>query len=64
MARYFMDKKWKVFVSPFYVDPNQNKTREIDLVVEKMWRSGDRYRGYTYIVAKLFVECKFVPEGK
>lgn len=61
VARWFQTNGWHTQVSPYYLDQSQDKARELDLVVEKLWpikdcfgqREGD-------VVVRLFVECKFV----
>jgi hypothetical protein len=62
VARAFRERDWTVTVSPYYMDQTQQKSRELDLVVEKLHTIQSDYSGRrTTIVTRLFVECKFVP---
>lgn len=62
VARWLSDHDWHVVVSPYYMDQNQNKAREIDLVAEKLWPITDAFGSRKDDVAvRLFIECKFVP---
>lgn len=61
VARWFADNGWHVVISPYYMDQTQNKAREIDLIVEKLWPITDHSgRAVDYVAIRLFVECKFV----
>jgi hypothetical protein len=62
VARAFRDRKWKVVVSPYYLDQVQGKAREIDLIAEATWR-GAHSVGETPcdVTVRLFVECKCLP---
>lgn len=63
VARWFQSQGWHTTVSPYYLDQSQGKAREIDLIVEKAWPIKDwmgQWKGD--LVARLFVECKFVPQ--
>ena len=61
VARWFKEKGWRVTVSPYYMDQAQQKARELDLIVEKLypiqWFGG--FEGEVSV--RLFVECKFLP---
>lgn len=53
---------WLVRVSPFYVDQNQNKSREIDIIAEKAYEVRNENNIISgHVVVRLFVECKFIP---
>lgn len=54
---------WHTLVSPYYLDASTSRTREIDLVAEKIWSSSGRLRPATSLHMKLFVECKYIPEN-
>ena len=44
------------------MDQTQNKAREIDVIAEKSWEIKDAFGRWSGdVVARLFVECKFVP---
>ncbi len=62
VARWFAANDWHIIVSPYYMDQTQNKSREIDLIAEKLWPINDR-SGHLlhYLAVRLFIECKFVP---
>lgn len=62
VARWFADNGWSIAISPYYMDQAQQKARELDLVVEKVWERNDRFLGWQgRTVVRLFVECKFLP---
>lgn len=61
VARWLVENGWHVVVSPYYMDQTQNKAREIDLIAERMVSIRDVFGNIKgYVVAKLFIECKFV----
>lgn len=61
VARWFQANGWHTQVSPYYLDQSQDKARELDLVVEKLWPINDGFgRCEGDVVVRLFVECKFV----
>lgn len=61
-ARWLRDDNWKISVSPYYLDQQQQKARELDLVAEKRWQTMDRIgRPSGAVYTRLFIECKFVP---
>lgn len=61
VARWLLTNGWHVTVSPYYMDQSQNKAREIDLIAEKEIPIKDFFnRPKGSVVAKLFIECKFV----
>jgi hypothetical protein len=63
VARWLSDNDWHVVVSPYYMDQNQNKAREIDLIAEKLWPVADNMFGRRIddVAVRLFIECKFIP---
>jgi hypothetical protein len=61
VARWFVANGWHTVVSPYYMDQSQSKARELDLIAEKLWPITDTFgRPKGNVVARLFVECKFV----
>ena len=61
VARWFHANDWHTVVSPYYMDQTQDKARELDLVVEKLWPIGGAFGQHLGdVVVRLFVECKFV----
>jgi len=60
VASYFIEHEWSVTVSPYYLDQNFGKAREIDLIAEKRWPVS-RHSSADYIPVRLFIECKFIP---
>lgn len=62
VARWFAEDGWSIAISPYYMDQTQQKARELDLVVEKVWQRKNRFQEWQGRVAvRLFVECKFLP---
>ena len=62
VARWLSDNDWHVVVSPYYMDQNQNKAGEIDLIAEKLWPVMNMFgRPLDDVAVRLFIECKFVP---
>lgn len=62
VARWFASSGWSVTISPYYMDQSQQKARELDLIVEKVWPIEDTFGHWQGDVAvRLFVECKFLP---
>ncbi|MCL1824547.1 MAG: hypothetical protein FWG26_01155 [Betaproteobacteria bacterium] len=63
VARWMQKNGWRVAVSPYYMDQTQNKAREIDLVVEKLFSVRDRQDPgpLGHVTVRLFIECKFIP---
>lgn len=63
VARRLIDEGWHVVVSPYYMDQNQNKAREIDLIAEKLIEVRDLHgrRPIGQLAVRLFIECKFIP---
>jgi hypothetical protein len=63
VAQWFVADGWHTTVSPYYVDHSHNKSREVDLIVEKslteIRNSFGQYKGQ--VIVRLFVECKFIP---
>lgn len=63
VVRAFRGASWDVSVSPYYLDASSNKSREIDLVVEKSWDVRHRDgQSVTRLRLRLFVECKYVAQ--
>lgn len=63
VARWLNDHDWHVIVSPYYMDQTQNKSREIDLIAEKLWPIKNRFGQRTSdgnVAVRLFIECKYV----
>jgi len=61
VARWFNADGWHTIVSPYYLDQSQSKTRELDLIVEKLWPIESDFGQHAgNVVVRLFVECKFV----
>jgi len=61
VARWLMENKWHVVISPYYMDQTQSKAREIDLVAEKLWPLTNLFGSpVDNIAVRLFIECKFV----
>jgi hypothetical protein len=65
VVNYFRAAGWTVLLSPYYVDVSTDKTREIDLIVEKAYGVEDIWSGVgrKVIVVRLFVECKYIVHG-
>lgn len=62
VARWFGSDGWKTRISPYYMDQSQQKARELDLIVEKVWPIKQTFGEWAGEVAvRLFVECKFLP---
>lgn len=62
VAQALKSEGWLVRISPFYVDQNQNKSREIDIIAEKAYEVRDLNNMiFGHVVVSLFVECKFIP---
>lgn len=51
--------EWKVLVSPYYLDFATNKSREADIIAEKIFRTISEKQKKIFI-ARLFVECKHI----
>jgi len=64
VAKFFADADWRVQISPYYVDPSTDKTREIDLIAERLYPTTDTWgRIDGYIRLRLHVECKYIAQG-
>ncbi|NQU77716.1 hypothetical protein HQ544_03390 [Candidatus Falkowbacteria bacterium] len=50
-------RKWDVLVSPYYYDNTSDKTKEIDVVAEKLFPVAGNEK---YISIQLFIECKYI----
>jgi hypothetical protein len=63
VARWFQNKDWHIVVSPYYMDQTQSKSRELDLIAEKLWPFNDELGHFEgHVVVRLFIECKFVAD--
>lgn len=61
VAQWLQSNNWHTVVSPYYIDQTQTKTRELDLVAEKVWTIRNRFgEPEGDVLVRLFVECKFV----
>jgi hypothetical protein len=65
VANHFKQKGWTVLLSPYYVDPMTDKTRELDMIVERHVdlppsQDGSPHYG---VKVRLFIECKYILEG-
>ena len=61
VANYFKAKKWTTRISQFYVDATTDKTREIDLVAEKIVRVASQWQSHPLrIHTRLFIECMYI----
>jgi hypothetical protein len=61
VARRLIGEKWRVVVSPYYLDQTAGKAREIDLIATKLWPLRSRHDQYIgEIAVRLFIECKYV----
>jgi hypothetical protein len=64
VINYFRENDWNVLVSPYYVDAVTDKSREIDLIVEKKFGVTNQWQGPPKsVTARLFVECKYIAQG-
>lgn len=65
VANHFKQNGWTVLLSPYYVDPMTDKTRELDMIVERYLdvpvtrNESQRYA----LRIRLFIECKYILEG-
>jgi hypothetical protein len=61
VATWFRKAGWAVQLSPYYVDRSTDKSREIDMLVEKSMRIPAPYGGRPkFLHVRLYVECKYV----
>lgn len=60
IARWFKNNGWHVVISPYYMDHTQVKSREIDIVAEKLWPVFDLYTLVGHVAVRLFIECKYL----
>jgi hypothetical protein len=61
VINYFNSKDWEVLISPYYTDNQTNKSREIDLIVEKSFPQEECRRYIGSINVRLYIECKYIP---
>ena len=62
VARWLTDNGWALQVSPYYLDPVQQKAREVDLIAEKAWPLNTMFgTPVGHVLVRLYIECKFVP---
>lgn len=66
VAHLLRDKGWETSISPYYVDSQTNKCREIDLIARKEFKINDHcsplQKNFKILKVQLFVECKNVPK--
>lgn len=62
VKKALVDAGWIVRMSPYYNDAFSEKPREIDIIAEKVFpdMDGSMYTGA--VIARLFVECKYIVE--
>ena len=64
VANYFRARAWAVLLSPYYVDSSSDKTRELDLIVERQFPVPAMRPGPPKAIAvRLFIECKYIANG-
>jgi hypothetical protein len=62
VTRWFASDGWSTTISPYYMDQSQQKARELDLIVEKLFPIKATFGDWAGEVAvRLFIECKFLP---
>lgn len=61
VTRWFTSDGWSTTISPYYMDQSQQKARELDLIVEKVWPIKEDFgkRGGE-VAVRLFIECKYL----
>jgi hypothetical protein len=63
VATYLRSKGWTVLISPYFVDTNLDKPREMDLLAEKMYRVTDEFSQVPRAIGfRLHIECKFIKQ--
>jgi hypothetical protein len=64
VATYFRNAGWQVLLSPYYVDNATGRTREVDLLCERLWEFRDPHnRSVSRLLRmQLLVECKYIPQ--
>lgn len=63
VAMNFRNLGWQTLVSPYYSDNITDKSREIDIIVEKDIPVNARFDGYLgSIRTRLFLECKYITQ--
>jgi len=64
VTNFLKEKGWHTLISPYYMDGETGKAREIDLIAEKSWLYKDeRKKNYGTVNIKLFIECKYIPQN-
>jgi hypothetical protein len=64
VTNYFRGQGCAALVSPYYVDSSSDKTRELDLIVEKHFMAPNLWVGPPKVIAlRLFIECKYIANG-
>jgi len=63
VANAFRKLNWAVLISPFYVDSSTDKTRELDMIVEKRALVQGWVGAPQSIHVRLFIECKYIAQG-
>ena len=62
VAQWFSANGWQLQVSPYYLDPVQDKAREVDLLCEKAWVFKNMFGNPEgHVIVRLYVECKWLP---
>jgi hypothetical protein len=63
VASYLRSKGWSVLISPYFVDTNLDKSREMDLLAEKLFRvTHELGEAPKAIGLRLHIECKFIKQ--
>lgn len=63
VANFFVEKGWKIAISPYYVDSSTDKAREIDLVAETYFYTLDDFGQHNgYVRIQLHIECKYITQ--
>jgi hypothetical protein len=58
---FFKTKRWKVDISPYYIDLITGKSREINIIAQQKWSVVEQFRRRRAdILIRLFIECKYI----
>ncbi|MFA5925606.1 MAG: hypothetical protein WC831_01620 [Parcubacteria group bacterium] len=62
VVNFLREKAWTVLVSPYYNDSLSDKSKEIDIVAEKIINIKDKVFGTTFgqLKIRFFIECKYI----
>jgi hypothetical protein len=64
VANVFRELGWVVLLSPYYVDASTDKTRELDMIVERNFPIQNIWNGPPKSIrVRLFIECKYITQG-